>query len=156
MVGGGWEPHGARLSHVLIFVIRHLCRKKVRGVPRSMGRGVWEGRWLAVVAAGWLLSLLACWMGFVRVHVSRTPRFSRLAGCCWDGWWWWFAGWMAGWLLGWLRVVVLEVGDWLVGWGWGEGGAGWLRVVVLEVREGLAGGTLARVYCASISLYDAL
>ena len=43
----GWEPHGARLSHVLIFVLAPGPRAKIRGVPRSMGRGVWAGRWLA-------------------------------------------------------------------------------------------------------------
>ena len=44
---GGWEPHGARISHVLIFVIRPLRPDKNTWQPRSMGRGVWEGMWLA-------------------------------------------------------------------------------------------------------------
>ena len=80
MVGGGWEPHGARLSHVLMFVMRHLDRTKIRGVPRSLGRGVWEGRWLA----GY--SRLAYEMGYAGLTACR------LAGL-WDGM---LAGWRAG------------------------------------------------------------
>ena len=98
MVAGGWEPHGARLSHVLIFVLAPALDKNT---------------WRAEVHGAWCLG-------------------GKVAGCCLDILWWWFAGWMAGWLLGWLRVVVLKVG------------------------ERLAGGTLARVYNASTGLYDAL
>ena len=68
--------------------------------PRSMKRGVWEGRGWLLLAAGWLLSLLAvccrCWLAVV-----------GMAGG---------GGLLAGWLaLGWLRVVVLKVGERLAG-----------------------------------------
>ena len=74
MVGGvGREPHGARLSHVLIFVLAPGLDKNT-WLPRSMGRGVWEGRWLGVVGiagggdllAGWLADgwlMAGCWLG---------------------------------------------------------------------------------------------
>ena len=89
----GGETHGARLSHVLMFAIAARPRAKIRGVPRSMRRGVW--------LAGWMRG----WVGWL------------LAGCG-DGWGW-FAGWLLGWgvggLVGWLRVVVLKVGERLAG-----------------------------------------
>ena len=100
-VDGGWgvgEPHGSRLSHVLIFVIRPLGRTKIRG-----SRGPWgvvsgrEGGWLAVVAAGWLAvvgmagggGLLAGWLaGWLFLPGLMAGRLGGL----WNG----YAGLMAG------------------------------------------------------------
>ena len=49
MVDGLREPHGARLNHVLIFVIRPLGRTEIRGMPRSLGHVPGgEGGWLAI------------------------------------------------------------------------------------------------------------
>ena len=83
MVG---EPHGARLSHVLIFVLAPGLDKNT-WLPRSMGRGVWEGRWLGVVwiscggglLAGWLAGWLLGWLRVVVLKVGEGLAGGTLA-----------------------------------------------------------------------------
>ena len=80
MMRGGWgRPMGVKLSHVLIFVLA-LGWTKMRGMPRSLGRGVWEGRWLAsycLLGYGMELCGLEGW----RVRWLMEWLFSLLAAC---------------------------------------------------------------------------
>ena len=91
---GAWgRPMGARLSHVIIFVIRPFRPDKNTWQPRSLGRGVWEGRWLAGYS----------WLDYGD-------------GLCW------LEGWQVSWLMGWLCWLMAGLGmamladGWLLGW----------------------------------------
>ena len=68
---------------MFFLIIRPFRQDQNMRQPRSLGRGVWEGRWLAVFGIAGGGSLLAGWLagwllGWLRVVVLKVGE--RLAG----------------------------------------------------------------------------